>query len=294
MAKLSVTAGEQLLDFVAATVHDFREFIGRFGPMLTVTRRTRHFSDYFHWLLALSITTRLIRFARFVIDVEPEIDDKMLRLKVMDFARDKLLIHAANCDDTDELAFLTIAAARKSGRDVTKGLKSAIKLQIPNPSCYLCGIALTYNLDQGNAKCGACDRPMPNPAGIEIAEFEHVWPAAYGGDTDARNLLPACRWCNREKSSLTSWQWANIASTLLRHMPTPEEWKQLRRGERIALTMRVAWDLAAKDGLSLREAVLKAGPYQKEFSLIDVEDSSDFFNIQTHDLEALGLDWSLG
>jgi hypothetical protein len=291
MSKLSVTTGEQLFDSVSANVHDFRDFADRFGSVLQVTRRKRHLSGFFHALLTLSATTRLIRYGRFLLEFDPEEADQSLRQKVLAFARDKLLIHSENCSDPQEVVELTLIAARKSKRPITNAHKALIETEFPEPSCYLCGIALSYTAPPAGA-CVTCGKVMADRTQPEAVSYEHIWPAAYGGDTTVANLLPACRWCNADKDALASWQWASIAATLLPNSPGTDDWKQLRRREKIAMTMRAAWDIAVSERKTLRDALLKVGPY-RSFHLIDSEDSADFFNMRTHDLESLGLDWSL-
>jgi len=292
MAKISVTSGEQLFDTVLASVEDFDAFRTGAPKLFTSTKRSERLTEFFHSLLALSVTARLVRCGRLVLEKYPEFDDDYLCARIVEFARDKLLIYSGNCTDLEAVVTGALEASRKSKREISKAIKVRIQTEFPEPSCYLCGRRLTYESTAAYA-CGTCGREIKDLERDEPATYEHLWPSAYGGDTDVRNLLPACRWCNRSKGSLTGWQWANIAATLLPNSPTPTDWQKLGRGEKIAVAMRAAWDVAVKDNLSLRDAALKAGPYSKEFSLVDSEDSSDFFNLRAHDLESLGLDWSL-
>jgi hypothetical protein len=291
MAKISVTSGEQLFDRVLVSVDDFSVFSGDAPKLFTATKRSRHLTDFFHSLLALSVTARLIRYGRYLIEEYSDFEDEYLRAKIVEFTRDKLLIYSGNCSDLDEIVARTLEASRKSKRDISKAIKTRVQNEFPDPSCYLCGIKLTYG-STAEVSCASCGQEVIDYE-KEFVTYEHLWPSAYGGDTDVRNLLPACRWCNGNKGSLTSWQWANIAATVLANRPTDKDWRKLSRDAKIAVTMRVAWDVAVRHNLSLREAALKAGPYSKEFALVDPEDSSDFFNIRAHDLASLGLDWSL-
>jgi 5-methylcytosine-specific restriction endonuclease McrA len=292
MSKISVTSGEQLLDFIAEGIDDFRAFPEKFNSLLRVTRRRVHMSAFFKSLLALGVTTRLIRYGRHLLEEQPEADEGTLRANVLEFARDKLLVHEANCRDTRALADLTLIAARRSHTRITNAIRVQVQNAVPEPSCYLCGMALTYVKNNAATECDSCGKLLVAKGQPEPAIFEHLWPTAYGGDTSSANLLPACQWCNDKKKALASWQWAGISATLLPNSPSQDDWRQLGRTEKIAMTLRAAWDVATVDRISLRDALLKVGPYQS-FHLIDSEDSSDFFNMRTHDLESLRIDWSL-
>ena len=292
MAKISVTSGEQLFDIVLGSVDDFHAFRSGSPKLFTATRRSERLTEFFHDMLALSVTARLIRYGRDAIKAYPELDDEDIRAKIVEFTRDKLLIYSGNCRDLDGLVAMTLEASRKSKRKISKAIETWIQSEFPDPYCYLCGRKLIYE-SQAATNCATCGRELQERELDEPATYEHLWPSAYGGDTDVRNLLPACKWCNRNKGSLTGWQWAKIAATLLANPPTEDDWKNLGRAEKIAVAMRVTWDLAVRENLSLRQAALKAGPYGRDFSVVDPEDSTDFFNLRAHDLESLGLDWSL-
>ena len=67
------------------------------------------------------------------------------------------------------------------------------------PYCYLCGTELDFSADDHQA-----------------FTLDHVWPSAYGGNSDYENLLGACRSCNEAKASEPSWAMYPIQSFVAR------------------------------------------------------------------------------
>lgn len=65
-------------------------------------------------------------------------------------------------------------------------------------------------LNAYNRRCGYCDKP----GRIVI---EHIKPVRAGGETTARNVLPACHVCNYEKGPklLDKWLGPNSAKAII-------------------------------------------------------------------------------
>lgn len=108
------------------------------------------------------------------------------------------------------------------------------------PYCYLCGIMLSFVADDRRA-----------------FTLDHVWPRAYGGNSDLENLLGACRSCNAAKASAASWAMYPIQSFVAGF--DERRTAKISKTMRFAVQARAAKHLADRQRLSLRDAYLRLG-----------------------------------
>jgi hypothetical protein len=108
------------------------------------------------------------------------------------------------------------------------------------PYCYLCGTGFDFVGDSHSS-----------------FTIDHVWPKAYGGNSDIENLLGACRSCNGVKASEPSWAMYPIQS--LNAGFDVQDLGVVPKSMRFAVQARAAKQLARAGRLSLRDAYVGLG-----------------------------------
>lgn len=181
--------------------------------------------------------------------------------------------------DKEDLGVLVRDALRAedaSEMPIPKGLETEIWRSRRVHTCCFCGDQLMTDA-HGVVK---------DPKGRK-ATLEHVWPASLGGDSIVDNLVPACHGCNQHKGDLFTWEQGSIhdfiypidfhLSDFLPRLPVTQ---------RILLQRRAVTTLAQRERMTLKDALLRVGPYG-EMSAVDGSDTWDLFNTQNH-VESLG------
>ena len=144
---------------------------------------------------------------------------------------------------------------------------------------HMCGFC-------GERICSDTDGEFRDSQGIP-GTLEHIWPSSLGGDSIADNLLPACGPCNNEKADLFAWEQRLVHDFVYPvNFESREFYEKFPRVEKILLQRRAVMQLAARDKLTLKDAMRRVGPYGR-LEAIDVGDTWDFFNVQNHS-ESLG------
>ena len=165
----------------------------------------------------------------------------------------------------------SLRAVDASNRSISNGIAKDIWRSANIHRCCFCGDFLSTNGDsifidsKGNK-----------------ATLEHVWPSSLGGDSNEENLVPACETCNKVKGDLFTWEEGHIhgfvyqvdfhRSDYVNRIPIPQ---------RILLQRRAVLTLANREKITLKQALLRVGPYG-DLKAIDSQDTWDFFNTQNH------------
>ena len=174
----------------------------------------------------------------------------------------------------ERIANAVIAAHYASSRPISEALRKLIKEEFRKPQCYTCGQALGWK----------------NSAGLPIVSLDHVWPAAWGGDSVEDNLLPACSNCNSRRNDLIGWQWVS-AQALVGDHESSSFLATMQRPYKNALHFRALIDYACSERATLKDAALLIGPVL-EPRKIDARDTTDFFNLIAHDIKNHDPEWS--
>ena len=138
-------------------------------------------------MAVLHLTRRLVAAASVIVDSRPEWDslaDREIKQMILDtMLIDYFLV--------GEIHARLVSAVRAGRRGISAGTRTQLRSESKrdSPWCYLCGTDLDYD----------------SPDSPTSFTLDHVWPQAYGGDSDYDNLLPACKSCNGRKGDVASW-----------------------------------------------------------------------------------------
>lgn len=230
-------------------------------PILNIGGRTDQLSEYFLGLSASNVFARTLKKAERVRAIDNE---ALHHASLVEFIQRTLGIarHPEN-DLIDRLASAALQAAADSKRKIKDSVKNAVCNGRRELACYICG--------------GILLRRSTDP--VTTIEFEHLWPASYGGNSIEENLLPACMHCNKAKDDMLLWYTAHITSFVLKPQPSEEELKSISRREKVAQYTRSIYSRACNDKCSLKEAALAIGPVgMTSIYADDNDDAMDFFN----------------
>lgn len=154
-----------------------------------------------------------------------------------------------------------VAACRS---DISLSLRRQLtaESQRDAPWCYLCGTDLDY----------------VNAGSPVYFTLDHVWPQAYGGDSDYDNLLQACQSCNNRKGDAASWSTFRIQALVAGYQMSSDEVAGLPKDMRFAVLIRAATDTATSGGISLKEAFVRLGRPTAP-AVLDESTAVDVFNL---------------
>lgn len=154
-------------------------------------------------------------------------------------------------------------AIRSARRTISQGVRRELEgfARREMAYCYLCGADLAFE-----------------GAGSTRLTLDHVWPRAYGGDSEPENLLPACRSCNNRKDLTPSWSMYPVQALVAGFEMGDAEIAEVPKEMRFAVQSRAAAAHAAVAGLSLKEAFMDLGRPGLP-SVIDISVSVDVFNL---------------
>lgn len=226
------------------------------GNALLASNRGRDWLEAFPEMVSLQLARRLIAAGDKLMErhglpaAEAEIKQVII---------DTMVVHYTSAGDVYERLLPAIRSARQTISDSVR--RSVVALaRREMPYCYLCGIEVDFFAD-----------------GHSAFTLDHVWPRAYGGNSDEENLLGACRSCNVAKSSEPSWAMYPIQSYVagfdvqdLEHVP-----KEMR----FAVQARAAKHLAQSEGLSLQDAYRRLGRPSRPVVLNEAT-AVDLFNLE--------------
>jgi hypothetical protein len=133
----------------------------------------------------------------------------------------------------------------------------------------------------GSISCYICDSTLGNlrvVQRIKDVALDHLWPRAFGGVSTEENLLPICSDCNGLKMDRISWDVFGV----VQDYSITNNGTNGRVLTKMALHRRAAGRLAELEGITLKEAFIKLGPFQSLKS-IHPDGGKWFFNRTAHD-----------
>jgi 5-methylcytosine-specific restriction endonuclease McrA len=240
---------------------------------IRLTGRTDHFGNYLEGSMISFAFKRLIKATQGIYhDVNSDREVCNIRLN-------RLLIDWFWWLDRDSISSLmrcTLRAFDASNKSIANGISTDIWGAAHIHKCCFCGDLLTavgnstFNDSKGNK-----------------ASLEHVWPSSLGGDSNKDNLVPACFECNNKKGDLLTWEDGHIHNFIYKVDFNHSDFiNDLPRIQRIMLQRRAVFTLANREKITLKQALLRVGPYGK-LKVQDSLDTWDIFNTQNHS-ESLG------
>ncbi|ERS10108.1 hypothetical protein Q673_15425 [Marinobacter sp. EN3] len=266
-----VTSGERLFQHILKEVVGFESLDeARTLSYFKYGGRLEQFGEYFIGAYVFNLTGRCIKKARRIrdtVDLESRHQAELLK-----FFRTQLeMASFANERNLERLSILAFEAADNSGKKISRSTKKFVRGEKEVHDCYICGKRVVHNSDD-----------------LEVVlKYEHIWPSAYGGDSIEENLLPSCNKCNEKKDDMLLWQDGHVHSFILRPDPSEQEWKSIKRREKISKHRWRIFKLANDKEMSLKEAAIEIGPFNVDPSAlyaVDEEDSVDFFNFDIRGL----------
>lgn len=294
------TSGERLLHLLVTDVPDLNAIGASSDTWLANVSRGPSLAAFLNGVVVLHIFGRLLQAAKAYRNRNVD-DDESSLLQLENFLVDKLNITRATSPNFSAIAPLALEAARMSSRNshnVSDKKKKAVQDEFKHSfKCYTCGTELdplerkklVPHWDKKKEK----HKPWRMVPNRKYAEYEHIWPHSFGGDTIVENLAPVCLSCNGAKENSVSWEWTLIQSLL----PTTDlgqatlESKLTSRAIKVSLHMRAAMMYARMHGTTLKTAFKTIGPREKLVAIIDTDDTPDFFNLRVHDDARTGIRW---
>lgn len=259
----AVTTGEVLFQFILRELYQASSLteIQSLG-LLTVGGRSDFFSDYFLGINAMNMLARCVKKAERVRGTDNE---AMHQGSMVTYLQETLGMAKHDDESVDKLARLSLLAASDSKRKIKDSIKRSIRNGRSEVPCYLCGGMCQHNASDANA-------------GIE---YEHIWPASFGGNSVAENLLPACAVCNREKKDMLLWHTGQLFSFVLKPDPSVDELTAITKKAKIAAQLRKIFAKACSEEISLKTAAEILGPVDMtSIYAIDDRDAVDFSNFE--------------
>lgn len=226
------------------------------GSALLASNRGSDWVEAFQEMVSLQLARRLISAGGELMErhglpaAEPEIKQAII---------DTMVVHYTSAGDVYERLLPAIRSARQTISDSVRLGVVALAMR-EMPYCYLCGTEVDFVAD-----------------GHRAFTLDHVWPRAYGGNSDEENLLGACRSCNEAKSSEPSWAMYPIQSYVAGF--DVQDLEDMPKVMRFAVQARAAKHLAQKEGRSLRDAYLRLGRPGRPVVLSEAT-AVDLFNLE--------------
>jgi hypothetical protein len=209
---------------------------------------------------SLWVTARLIAAGRSM----QEENGNSYRNDLRPFLREYLVVSR---DDLADFERLLAKAVDASLENVSSGINTFMRAwsEVHHPRCYICGINLDFTQRD---KLAAFTR-------------EHIWPSSLGGNSILENLLPACGKCNgKRKMNYATWAATSIQSIHVPKKPDDEDWMNLQLSHFYAMHQFSAQAYAISNSVSLKEALLRIGPWNYPPQTRDKNDVGHFFNLQ--------------
>jgi hypothetical protein len=270
-----VTAGELLVHFLCANAPCFSQ------PPLTPHNtldgipRGLPFRDFVHGCLLFHASTRLTQVAKHYRSLYIDDDGKALNA-IRQFALDQMDLAPGSCKNFEDLPLRTFdcaaSASRASSTPNIHEKKKVLDACKGVYACYACGKLL--------------DPSVRDTLADNYLTYDHLWPHSLGGDSKAENLMVACRFCNVTKSDAVLWQWHLVQSLIPASAlgETLLDAHCLTRHQKMALHSRAALSYARTFGTTLKDAYLAVGPRLPLITVLNPDDTADFFNLSIHDV----------
>lgn len=226
------------------------------GSALLASSRGHDWVEAFQEMASLQLTRRLISAGDKLIGrhglpvAETEIKQVIIDTMIVDY-------HLAG-----EIYERLLPAIRSARQTISVSVRQSVTALAERKMryCYLCGTQMDFIAE-----------------GHEAFTLDHVWPRAYGGNSDFENLLGSCRSCNNLKSSEPSWAMYPIQSYVAGF--EVQDLDDMPKVMRFAVQARAAKHLAESEGRSLREAYLRLGRPDRPVVLSEAT-AVDLFNLE--------------
>lgn len=224
------------------------------GRVLVDSNRGKDWVEAFREMACLQLMRRLIVAGDALFD---EDDSEHSEVQIKHAIIDTMEVHWASAGDICERL---IPAVRSARSEIANGSRGEAKeyARREMPYCYLCGVEIDF---------GATDHLA--------FTLDHIWPRAYGGNSDLENILGACRSCNEAKDDAASWALYPVQAMV--HGFRGRNLEIMPKIMRFAIQAKEAISISDLHGISLREAFTRLGrPDLPEFS--DGDAAGDVFN----------------
>ena len=212
-------------------------------------------------MTALNLTRRLIAGGTAIVDAQGEIDAVAER-EIKQLILNTMVVDYFVVGDIYGRIEPAIRSARKKIRS-TDAAQLRAEAKRGGGYCYLCDTSLEFDSDPNHWTAFTVD---------------HVWPRAYGGDSQPDNFLPACRSCNEKKGDAPSWSMYPVQALVAGYQLTDEKLSTLPKEMRFAVHSRTAVHHATENATSLKEAFISLGRPSIP-SVVNPAVSVDIFNL---------------
>ena len=206
------------------------------GSALLASNRGGAWIEAFQEMVSLQLARRLISAGDTLIGRH---DLPAAETEIKQMIVETMVVHYTSAGEIYERLLPAIRSARGTvSGSVQRSVEALARREMPY--CYLCGSDLDFVAD-----------------GYRRFTLDHVWPRAYGGNSDYDNLLGACRSCNQTKSGEPSWAMYPIQAFVAGF--EVEDLRRVSKAMRFAVQARAAKQLAKSERLSLRDAYCQLG-----------------------------------
>lgn len=264
MGLVAATDGEKLCDLLNHKHLEGGAWV-ELAALLRRTGRDSHLVEFFRELAAVNTTGRIVVAGRSLSE-QYEFGGPVFDGLFREHLRSVLGFTNRDVDEVFRFSRRAVAAALESP---TKGLQRQLRnwAEVRHSHCYMCNVPMDFEETESHTSF----------------TLEHVWPRAYGGNSIAENLMPACSACNsNKKRHFATWAMPAVQSLLLGLSPTPQRLDEIDGSFKFALHYRAAHRFAILNHCSRKNAFLKIGPWT-DIRLRDDDDVADFFNLENHD-----------
>jgi hypothetical protein len=253
------TNGEYFADFLFRSQIDSVPSSRQIPLSLVATGRGSEWSDALHEMAVLHLARRLIAAAVSIVSRMPDWDflvEREIKQMILDTMTIDYFV-------VNEIYERLTPAVRSARQNISNGVRNQLEGEARRSMswCYLCGTDLDFEAD------------VPT-----VFTLDHVWPRAFGGDSDPENLLPACRSCNERKANVPSWALYPVQALVSGYHLDATDIAEIPKEMRFAVQGRAARDHARRQGTSLKEAFIAMGRPDLP-SVIDLSTSVDVFNL---------------
>lgn len=227
---------------------------------LLATNRGAEWTEAIREMALLHLSQRLITAGKTIASHHGGVGDVLVEKETKQAIVDSMVIHYSL---VGELYTRLLPAVRSALQTISPGVRHAVEgfTRRVMPYCYLCGTDGEVGGD--------------GPSGLTL---DHVWPRAYGGDSEEENLLPACGSCNERKGSTPSWALYPIQALVAGFDLTDDDLAALPKEARFAVHARAAAQHAERYGVCLRDAYIALGR-PTPLQVVDASASVDIFNL---------------
>ncbi len=251
------TNGQYLYDYLLGThLHGGTITWKNVATSLRASHRGDEWAEAFQEMTSLQLMRRLIVAGKDLFD-ENDLEESEVQIKHS--ILDTMIVHWDSASDIYERL---VPAIRSSRSEITDPIRSEAEefARRVMPYCYLCGVQFDF-------------------AASDHLQFtlDHIWPRAYGGNSDLENLLGACKSCNETKGDSASWALYPVQAFVSGYKDKNME--RIPKRMRFAIQARKAKYLSDTGSISLRDAYIHLGrPDIPAFT--GGETAGDMYNVQ--------------